>query len=602
MAISDEAFELFLRSDAPKLVLVELDFAYESGGAKAQGTVYLSTGEYFTRAYESPANISYRAVVRRVPVVAISMPESPVEAQTRVSGGDLELDNEDGTLDFMARLILDGYDARYFVGHPSWPRADFRPLYNLVTEGRVQCRLTSLVLAQRDARLLLDKRMGGARVSERESLWPIALADAYNVRPVLLDKLTLKYGVLENFANASSFSAIVEVRDAGVSLDSGVLWSDTNATFTAAAPSTLTRAAHGLSLNDVVIFTGDIFPGVTLGQQYWVTSTGLTANDFQLSLTKGGAAIVLGGTSFAGTASIARRRYFDNTATDGTLTLSSTPSSLTVDIRGAWDVDGTELLTHVLEAYGGLAASQFDAASLTGTVARLAGRAVVVLENVMDVLDDIARAYLIFYGPDHLGVIRGAQLALSSLPGETAAYSIAAGDVQDLSMTVEAPDVAAVTVLTVRNASTQNDSEFVGVVDQDDRRKWSSMFQETGESATPAGTTYSSNFPLYHRVGARIEHASASVTAGAPAVALAADVLSDARPPRTRASVTVGLEAFDWELGSCVSLAYPRYDLDEGVNFRLVGKQVDPLAPGGGCVHLTLLARRDPDYLTGSYA
>ena len=65
------------------------------------------------------------------------------------------------------------------------------------------------------------------------------------------------------------------------------------ATMTLASPAVVTLVAHGLVLDDVIHFTttGALPTGVAANTQYYVLSSGLTADAFQFSATKGGAAI-----------------------------------------------------------------------------------------------------------------------------------------------------------------------------------------------------------------------------------------------------------------------------------------------------------------------
>lgn len=66
-----------------------------------------------------------------------------------------------------------------------------------------------------------------------------------------------------------------------------------NPTISIATPAVVTLAAHGLTVNDSVVFstTGALPTGITAGMTYYVISTGLTANTFQVSLTPAGAAV-----------------------------------------------------------------------------------------------------------------------------------------------------------------------------------------------------------------------------------------------------------------------------------------------------------------------
>lgn len=59
-----------------------------------------------------------------------------------------------------------------------------------------------------------------------------------------------------------------------------------------AATDVITNTTHGLVADDVVRFTSIVGgAGITVGTSYFVISTGLTANDFKISATLGGAAI-----------------------------------------------------------------------------------------------------------------------------------------------------------------------------------------------------------------------------------------------------------------------------------------------------------------------
>lgn len=69
-------------------------------------------------------------------------------------------------------------------------------------------------------------------------------------------------------------------------------------TVTIATPALFTKVAHGLVLNDKIVFatTGALPTGLTAGTTYHIISAGLTADDFEVSATQGGAAINTSGT------------------------------------------------------------------------------------------------------------------------------------------------------------------------------------------------------------------------------------------------------------------------------------------------------------------
>lgn len=69
-------------------------------------------------------------------------------------------------------------------------------------------------------------------------------------------------------------------------------------TISVASPAVVTLTAHGLSVGDIVQFssTGALPSGISPGVNYYVISAGLDANDFEISLSSGGAAVNTTGT------------------------------------------------------------------------------------------------------------------------------------------------------------------------------------------------------------------------------------------------------------------------------------------------------------------
>ncbi|OPX88994.1 MAG: hypothetical protein A4E53_01727 [Pelotomaculum sp. PtaB.Bin104] len=94
---------------------------------------------------------------------------------------------------------------------------------------------------------------------------------------------------------------------------SNVMSLKSTCTMTIATPAVVTATAHGLSVNDPIKFstTGVLPAGVSAGIIYYVISTGLTADQFQFSLTAGGAAVNTSGTQ-SGTHSLYTQRATPN--------------------------------------------------------------------------------------------------------------------------------------------------------------------------------------------------------------------------------------------------------------------------------------------------
>jgi hypothetical protein len=69
--------------------------------------------------------------------------------------------------------------------------------------------------------------------------------------------------------------------------------SQNNVSISIASPAVVTRTAHGFAADQPVIFgsSGSLPTGITAGTTYFVLAVGLTANTFEISLTKGGSPI-----------------------------------------------------------------------------------------------------------------------------------------------------------------------------------------------------------------------------------------------------------------------------------------------------------------------
>lgn len=614
MAISDAEFTAWLAKDAPRVVLAELKYAYESGGAPAEGTIYLANRPFVTRPEDTPASQPYRDVIRGVPKFSRSVPTDPLGGITAVAVGELDLDNADGSVDFLLDLIIDGRECRLYLGSPEWPRSDFRLVLVTLAEVASAADDATLRVLLRDQRLLLDKAIAGAIVND-ERRKPIVLTygggAGYSIEPVEKSAATLEYYVLDNYAGGT----VQDVKDNGLSLSSGLLWTGDNTAITAnAGTDTITRVAHGLAVNDVIDFTttGSIFAGLTGSTQYWVISAGLTADDFRLSTSKGGSAVDITGTSFSGLLGCTRKRYFNKAATDGTIQLSSTPAGrLTADVVGysiSQDL-GTgavgELLRAMLIDYGGMLAADVDTTSfraadstMTGNWL-LTGRAVLQRENLLEVLDDIARVAQICYGPDHAGTFRAFRLDLSSLSGQTATREVTALDVMEApGLENERIVTGTVALLSRKNERALSYGEFAGAVTVADRRELAGQFRMASENTAPTGSGYSTNWQGFHRTASRREVGGAIAASGASLTALADEILGDLKPHRKTVSLEIDLRAYEWRLGDVVRLTYPRYGLSAGVNFRLVGIETDLISER---CSLRLLTRIAPDTSTASH-
>lgn len=149
-------------------------------------------------------------------------------------------------------------------------------------------------------------------------------------------------------------------------------------TMTIASPAVFTLTSHGLVAGDIVKFTttGALPTGLTVGTKYYVISSGLTANAFEVSATLGGAAINTTGTQ-SGTHTLVRQTA--NITKLGTTAVAS--GDITSGMQFIVTFDGTEwqLQTPIAVAAGttyknGTATKDVTDASAVQTIAHGLGK------------------------------------------------------------------------------------------------------------------------------------------------------------------------------------------------------------------------------------
>lgn len=617
MAISDAEFLRWLKlPDAVREVLYEQEFAYESGGAPATGTMRFSRLGYRTKATDSPASVNYRPALKVCPTVKRAVDPDPLGGFIAVSLGGVEISNADGYFDDLLNRIIDGREGRLYIGAPTWARADFRLVQKVLAEVvTAPAGMRSLKITVREKRLLLDTDIAGAAVND-ERRKPLVFSygggsGGFSVEPVVKDAVNLEYYVLQNYTSA----VLNGLYDDGTSLDSGVAFTGDNTAVTAnAGTDTINFVAHSLEINDVVRFTltGSIFAGLAAFTQYWVISSGYTPDAFKLSLTKGGSAVDITGTSFTGLISCRRRRYYDSVGVDGTVKLSSTPAGrLTADVAGYSAsqslVDGAtgELLRAMIVDYAGISTSDVDTTSFRNVDASLssailnAGRVVTQRENLRQVIRDLAVTAQICVGEDNEGVFRAFRIDLSALSGETPEHYLAASELTEHPSASNGREiVGTVSVRSQKNTTPLTYGEIDELVGVEDARAFAAEFRAMAESTAPSGTSYSANWQSYHLTAVRKEVAGGFTGSFSQIVDTADEILGDLKPHIRTVEVETDLRAYSWRLGACVNLTHPRYGCAAGVNFRLIGHEID--LNRFRC-KLTLLARFAPNTTSSTF-
>jgi len=625
MTITAAQFAQWSKDQASKVtVLAEVKFGYESASLPAEGTIYLADRAYVTAAGDAPSNTRYRDVILKAPEFERLIDLRKLGGQGQSSVGDLTLNNADGSLDFLLEAILDGRDVSLYVGDKDWSRADFRLYGVAVVQGVKATDDTKIVIGLTDRNYLLNATLVGAVMATGPNAGkpkPIIFGDVPNVdlSPYLYDTAGPSY-YFNDYAmvlNVGANIPIADVRDSGLSLQKAN-FSGTNATITAnAATDTITRVAHGLAVNDVAILHGTTpFAGLTVDTQYWVIAAGLTADDFRLSLTRGGAAVDITGTTFSGTMTVLSRRYFIDFA-NASLTLSSSPVgrvTASINSRGASGASASQNRPHyamqlILDSYTKLTAAYRDQPSFdqqtTYEVTHLTGWGYAVTDraNVQDVLDDISTSTNTWYAQNANGLLAVGRLELDKLDSgsffgvvsiDTTTRDDIIGDLACENLPLQFGQVL---MDYSRNNAVQSDGLAAAVSDAN-RSIFGLPYYFRLKTIDPVGTDYLNDWWNYHKTAIDSAPIGTGLTTNAVA-SPEAEFRRDMFKPWTRvARCTVGLNKYALNPGDCITLIYPRYSLSAGKLFRVMSIKT---RASDRKVDLVLARQLTPDFSTASH-
>lgn len=643
MAISDADFAAWCRRDVPRTVLIEQDYGYESGGAPATGTLYLSDTGYNTAPTDNPPSRRYRAAIKEVPKVRRAIDRRTLGGRATLSVSDLRLVNLDGELDFLLDIVIDGYETRIYLGAPEgtpgWTRADFRQVHAGVAERVMAPNDGEIVIRQRDKRMLLNRQIVGNQVGgsgpEANQFLPLLYGSCFNVEARLYDAANATYSVI---SQTGSVGPVQDVRDSGVSLAKTTL---VVAGAGIGAPSSLsvnagtdvfTFVAHGLAVNDVVWFKylafGSYldyapFAGVTSGQQYWVIAVP-SADTFQLSTTKGGSTINVTSATYTGGDSdgdrMFVRRWYDDMAATGRIQLSSSATGrVTVDLRGATASTGPfAFMKDLALAWGKITSAEVDSSAFTAADSLYATKigtayhnyAVLGRENLLDVLDRLSLAAFGWVGISRTGTLTCGLVDVSGIATATATRTLTTKNLKgdsELSVENEPVGIGRTSIQYNRNYTVQTDG-LATSVSETNRRKYANAFGQVQRSADYSGTAYSTNKAFYHKTMVEGEPVPLGETSdysfGLVGLTLtyptgiADEIVADALPHRQFITARARLDFYDVELGEVVRVTYPRYGMSAGVNARVIGVELDLTAQQ---VDLDLVRQSTPN-LSGSYS
>lgn len=634
--ITDDEFTVFLRDDSRQKVLAaELQFAYEEGGTGPfEGTVYLASHAYATRHDDVPANVPYRSCIARMGGVASRLDPVTLTGLAEIDVGSLELDNADGSLDFLLDLIIDGREIAFYLGGEGWSRADFRHLLTArmvnveaPDEGRITIRLSA-------GASVLDVDVWGKELTsgpEAGKYRPLLRGCVFNLTPRLTVAADLTYAV--GYLGGDGPGVVADVRDDGISLATGFLFLGTAADITVnTGTDTITKVAHGLAANDVVRFAFPILgafldPALDVDTDYWVISAGLTADDFRISATKGGSAIDLTvNPFFNGTLNVYRYRYAVTTnASDIDIELSAKPDGhVTVDAQSASSIsrgpfeEAAELIALAQTILPSpLTSATVDTAAFTAADSALStryggeiypfGYIVDGRENLISVLKRLLDPVGGWVGVNRSGEITCGIVDPAGLASLTSwDHEISEGLIDEGSLAVANQPVryGYAQLNYYHNLAPQPDglSELVEVDDAAlYRQEWPRQVNDIGA----AGTTYASAWWSYHKSAvAQTVHAETGVnwngcfSGTAATTEIPRELTEDNQPHRRVIQFSTGWDAYAWDIGDTVRITYPRYGLEAGVTCRVLAIERNFLE---GAFRVTLITRVAPDYTSTSH-
>lgn len=203
----DEQFMAWLKNPAAaRMVLIEVQV--NVGGTET--TRYIASREYVTGPADTPANTVYLPLAKG----GLAFTEQvSLTGDAALSGGDIELDNGDGSLDSWLGDVWRNRRLRAWSGDPAWPRADFRLRFDGIVDdiGSSSRDTINLVLRDKLQRMntpISEAKLGGTSPN-KDAVLPIPFGECHNVAPLLTDPVTLEYGFL------GAVESTVEVRTNG---------------------------------------------------------------------------------------------------------------------------------------------------------------------------------------------------------------------------------------------------------------------------------------------------------------------------------------------------------------------------------------------------
>lgn len=204
--ITDEDYRAWLIRGGRRVALIEIG---------TDTPRFVSTVPYTTLPTDSPANVAYLPVAAK----GFSFSERlSYDGNPSISAGDIELQNEDGSLDSWLNEVWVNRPIKVYVGDVEWARGDFKLEFDGIIANLESSRSDRLNIVLRNKLERLNTPASEALLEgttpNKDRLLPSILGEVHNVEPLLIDPPNHGYMV-----HNGPTERIIEVRDNGVPVD-----------------------------------------------------------------------------------------------------------------------------------------------------------------------------------------------------------------------------------------------------------------------------------------------------------------------------------------------------------------------------------------------
>lgn len=619
--------------------LARIRYVYESAGAPAYDFLYAAT------AMPPNAHVPISAMIANMPEFGIEIAEQTLTGQMTVTVGALVLDDENSASRAFGEVLLHDQPVVLSVGLPEWNTADFVPVFTAYAQpSEVNGGKRTINLYTVDA--FTNTSVGGKVVNGVEI--PTVIGYCANVFLPQTDANTLEHAFdCRKFVGIYLYGdtpAIRAVRDRGASLGSspafpnllleyatwpnlGSVFGTQTAIFPDGATDEIVLPGHTCEVNDVLQIFEDsgatpAFGGLTMKQQYWVVAK--SANRVKVSLTRGGAVIDLSAAVGAGYFSVIWRRFFIDSVNQkiylsnqnqGEVTADfAVPPKLAVNPDGSINTGFTstakpfeallDLALDVLPVdridYAAFAAldTQFTAATLygvgwayTGPSEPLASLTITQRENLQSIFDRVLIPLGCWWGHGIDGRLTVGFTNEQVAPAIAEARVITADELRERN-----PDGITITPFPTTYSSalwrsrpiSHPQTDLVGAVTADDRKRWQSEYAYSVEASNTLDTgPFATAYAAYIKRGARLD-LNAAIWWGFSApnyiAKIPSQLLGKYKPGTFTAAMADSLAALTGKIGDAWIVYGDQAEIANGVKALRRGVRCNPDA--GTCVSL----------------